>query len=345
MLDDPGLYGPHRPLPMRVQPMRGETTASFVNRLAHANGLSLAAFLDRVGQGQASADPKRVEQYPQCTEMYVNEAGLRYLSVLAGRPAESLQDDLPSLHADQLLSDQREAKWKWRWEPVAGHLVRRCPQCSIAAGAGEGVRLMSPDSWQVCLRHGCWTDDSRGRAPDFVDLVDLPETMAAHRVRRHLAEQWGPAGEELFADAFQVTVYWWTRTPDTTYWRLRAQTAGLDAWEMRVAPLVIYPEAARLAQAMLDFELTGQRDASGREQWLGAVEPLMSQWEVDAAEGRQALLMWLGRHRTDAPTAECPTGRDGLVLATGHHRAAARTGSVDQRSCLPWQLGMAAAEM
>ncbi|MFJ3339142.1 TniQ family protein [Streptomyces sp. NPDC086766] len=345
MLNDPGLYGPRRPLPMRVRPVEGESTGSFVNRLAHANGLGLAAFLDRVGQGQASADPGRVEKYPQCTEMYVNEAGLRYLSVLAGLPADLLQRDLPSLHADRLLTDWGAAQWRWPWEPVAGHLVRCCPRCGDATGAGALVRLMSPDSWQVCLRHGFWTDDSRGRAPDVVDLADLPETMAAHRVRRQLAERWGPAGEELFADAFQVAVYWWTRTPDATCWTLRAQTAGLDAWEMRAAPLVIYPEAAWLAQAMLDFEVMGQRDASGREQWLAGVEPLMAQWEVDAAEGRQALLMWLGRHRTQAPTADCPAGGDGLVLAMGHHRAAARTGSVDQRSCLPWQLGMTAAEM
>lgn len=29
----------------------------------------------------------------------------------------------------------------------------------------------------------------------------------------------------------------------------------------------------------------------------------------------------------------------------GHDRIAARTGSLDRRSCLPWQLGMAAAEL
>lgn len=207
VLDDPGLYGPRRPLPLRVRPVPGESTGSFVNRLAHANGLSLAAFLDRVGQGEASAYTERVEKYPQSTEMYMNEAGLRYLAVLADRAAGLLQQDLPSLGAEHLLPGEEAAQWWWRWEPVAGHLVRYCPLCGDDLGVGEAVSLMSTDSWQVCLRHGYWSDDSRGRGPDCVPLAELPETLTAHRVRQQLAKQWGPAGEELFADAFQVAVY------------------------------------------------------------------------------------------------------------------------------------------
>ncbi|MFJ8948175.1 TniQ family protein [Streptomyces sp. NPDC102395] len=347
MLDDLGLYGPRRALPLRVGPVAGESTGSFVNRLAHANGLSLADFLDRVGQGEASADPERVEKYPQCTEMYVNEAGLRYLSVLAGRTPGLLQQDLPSLGAEWLLAGGPEeaAEWRWHWEPLAGHLVRYCLLCGDGLGAGKAVWLMSSDSWQVCARHGYWSDESRGRGPDFVELAALPETLTAHRVRQQLTRRWGPAGEELFADAFQVAVYWWTRMPDTVCWVQRAWTAGLGAREMRAAPLVIYPEAAELAGAMLDFERAGQRDAAGRARWLAGVELLMVRWGVDVAEGRQALLVWLGRHRMEASAAPGPAGGCRLMLASGHDRIASRTGSVGQRSCLPWQLGMAAAEM
>ncbi|MEH0475080.1 TniQ family protein [Streptomyces sp. B21-097] len=347
MLDDPGLYGPRRALPLRVGPVAGESTGSFVNRLAHANGLSLADFLDRVGQGDASVDPLRVEKYPQCTEMYVNEAGLRYLSVLADRPPGLLQQDLPSLGAERLLAGGQEeaAEWKWPWEPLAGHLVRHCALCGDDLDVGEPVWLMSPDSWQVCLRHGYWSDDSRGRGPDFVQLAELPETMTAHRVRQQLAALWGPAGEELFADAFQVAVYWWTRMPDTVCWVQRAWTAGLGAREMRTAPLVIYPEAAQLAGAMLDFERAGQQDAAGRARWLAGVEQLMVRWGVNVAEGRQALLVWLGRHRMEAPAASRPADGCRLMLAPGHDRIASRSGSVGQRSCLTWQLGMAAADM
>lgn len=347
MLDDLGLYGPRRPLPLRVRPVPGESTGSFVNRLAHANGLSLADFLDRVGQGEASADPERVEKYPQCTEMYVNEAGLRFLAVLADLSTGLLQQDLLSLGAGRLLAGGPEdaAQWRWPWEPLAGHLVRYCPPCGEDLGVGEAVWLMSPDSWQVCLRHGSWSDDSRGRGPNVVPLAELPETVTAHRARQELAARWGRAGEELFADAFQVAVYWWTRMPDTVCWVRRAWTAGLDAREMRAAPLVIYPEAAELARAMLGFERAGQRDTADRSRWIAGVEQLAAGWGVDVAEGRQALLVWLGRHRTGVPGASRTEDGGRLLLASGHERIASRTGSVGQRSCLTWQLGMTAAEM
>ena len=52
---------------------------------------------------------------------------------------------------------------------------------------------------------------------------------------------------------------------------------------------------------MLDFERAGQRDAAGRARWLADVEQLMVRWGVDVTEGRQALLVWLGRHRTGVP--------------------------------------------
>ncbi|MEV5530462.1 TniQ family protein [Streptomyces prunicolor] len=348
MLNDPGLYGPRRALPLRAWPVAGESTGSFVNRLAHVNGLSLADFLDRVGQGEASVDPERVERYPQCTEMYVNEAGLRFLAVLADRSPGLLQQDLPSLGAEWLLAGGPEeaAEWRWPWEPLAGHLVRYCRLCGDDLGVvGEAVWLMSPDSWQVCLRHGYWSDDSRGRGPDFVHLAELPETVTAHGVRQQLAARWGAAGEELFADAFQVAVYWWTQMPDTVCWVQRAWTAGLDAREMRAAPLVIYPEAAQLAGSMLDFERAGQRDTAGRTRWLAGVEQLMVRWGVDVAEGRHALLVWLGRHRMEVSAPSRPADRRHLTLAPGHSRIASRTGSVSQRSCLTWQLGMAAADM
>ncbi len=110
---------------------------------------------------------------------------------------------------------------------------------------------------------------------------------------------------------------------------------------MRAAPLVIYPEAAELARAMVDFERAGQRDTADRTRWLEDVEQLMSGWGVDVAEGRQALLVWLGRHRMGPPERDCPVDQRCLALALGHNRIASRTGSVSQRSCRPgswaWQ--------
>ncbi|WP_326569918.1 TniQ family protein [Actinacidiphila glaucinigra] len=346
MLDIPVAYGPRQPLPLRTPYVVGESTGSFVNRYAHSNGMELHEFLDRVGQGKASEDPARVGKYPQVTEMYVNAAGLRYLAVLTDQPAAFLQRMLPSLAEQHLLPGTDEAVWKWPWEPSEGHLVPCCTLCAQDRGVREPAWLMSADSWRVCPRHHSWTDDSRSDDPAFVDLAELPETVWAHRQRQRLRRWFGPAGEELFADAFQVAVHWWTTMPHATRWVQRARSAGLEVRAMRAAPLVLYPEAASLALAMLRFEHDGKRDPAGRARWLAGVQHLMEGWEVDFGVGKQPLLAWLERHsHAAAPAPAHSPRRCRLRLAMGHDRIAARTGSLDRRSCLPWQLGMAAAEL
>ncbi|MFJ7949204.1 TniQ family protein [Streptomyces sp. NPDC096354] len=346
VLDIPVVYGPRQPLPLLAPHLVGESTGSFVNRLAHHNGMELHEFLDRVGQGKASEDPERVGKYPQYTEMYVNAEGLCYLAVLTDQPETFLQRTLPSLAEQHLLPGTGEAVWRWPWEPSDGHLVRCCSLCAQDRGVGEPAWLMSPDSWRVCPRHLRWTDDSRSDAPAFIELAELPETVPAHRQRQRLRRWFGPAGEELFADAFQIAVHWWTSMPDTTLWVQRARSAGLEARAMRVAPLVVYPEAAALALTMLRFEQAGERDLAGRARWLAGVQQLMDRWEVDFGAGKQPLLTWLERHSQAAvPALPHSPGRRRLTLALGHNRIATRTGSLDRRSCLPWQLGMAAPEL
>ncbi|WP_328392257.1 hypothetical protein OHS70_38300 [Streptomyces sp. NBC_00390] len=75
------------------------------------------------------------------------------------------------------------------------------------------------------------------------------------------------------------------------------------------------------------------------------MQPLMDGWEVDFGQGKEPLLQWLECHSRAVPAPVRSPGRHRLVLALGHNRIAARTGSLDKRSCLPWQLGMAAAEL
>jgi len=345
VLDIPGSYGPRGPLPLQVRFLARESTGSFVNRLAHRNGLELHEFLERAGQGKASESPERIKKYPQYTEMYVNRAGLRYLAVLTDRPDEALQRALPSLGERHLLPGEEEAAWRWPWEPHEGHIVRCCALCAHRRGAGEPVWLMSPDSWRVCLRHLHWTDNSRQVDPCGVRLGALPETAEAHQRRERLRRRFGPAGEELFADAFQVVVHWWTSMPETIRWVQRAWSVGLEAREMRVVPLVIYPEAVELAVAMLRFEQADERDSSGRARWLVAVQRLMDRWGVDFMRGKEPLLRWLERHSKAAPARTRSPRRRRLTLSLEHNLIATQTGSLDKRSCLPWQLGMSTAEL
>ncbi|MGW8764270.1 TniQ family protein [Streptomyces sp. NPDC055815] len=339
VLQMPGLYGPRQPLPMRVLPLPGESTGSFVNRLAHANGLELWDFLHRVGQGTGSSsdDAARVAKYPQCTEMYVNGPGLEYLAMLAGQPAAVLRRALPGLAPRHRLPGDGDAVWKWPWQPPEGHLVRCCTRCAEARGVREPAWWLLSDSWRVCTRHGRWCDDSRTEPLDGLSLTELPEVVEAHLERGRLQRQFGGSGEELFADAFQVAAEWWRAMPTVLRWVHRAWACELEDRSTRVMPLVIYPEAARLAQLMVEFEQSDLRDTEARGRWLGKAEALMVSWELDVQAGKGPLLDWLHRHRLPAdpeaePAARSRRGR--LPLTPGHRRLASTSGPLEQRSCL-----------
>ncbi|MHB6903993.1 TniQ family protein [Streptomyces sp. DB-54] len=336
-MDVQGLLGPNRPLPVQVRHVGGESTGSFLRRLARGNGLGLAAFLERVGHGKASTDPAQVEKYPQYTEMYVNAPGREYLSVLTGRSVDLLQRALPSLAEHRLLPEGGDAVWQWPWEADGGHLVPWCALCGHGRGVSEPVWLMSVDSWQVCLRHLRWTDDSRSTDPAHVGLSALPECVQAHRKRLRLERRFGPAGEELFADACQVLYRWWAYAPDSLVWVQRAWTAGLEARAARAVPLVVLPEAAELAWLMLRFEQAGRRTAQDRAQWLVWVQHQADVWGVDFSAGKDALLQWLERHSSSA-SVRSASGRGcrrRVVLAVRHNRVASRVGSLRERSCMP----------
>lgn len=336
-MDLTGLLGPSRPLPVQVRPVGGESTGSFVRRLGRANGLDLISFLDRVGQGEASRDPEQVEKYPQYTEMKVNAAGRTYLSVLSVLDVGLLQWALPSLADDLLLPGTGPAVWQWPWEAEGGHLVPWCAPCGYRRRVGERVWLMSADSWRVCGRHLRWTDDSRSTDPEAVSVAALAECVTAHRDRLRLQRRFKSAGEELFADAFQVMYQWWTYAPDTLVWVQRAWTAGLEARSARAVPLVVFPEAVELAWLMLRFEQAGLRTPKDRGRWLVQVQRQADLWDVDFAAGKSALLQWLERHSLPAvPSTEAATaGRRRLALAERHNRIASHAGSLQQRSCMP----------
>ncbi|MFE1935952.1 TniQ family protein [Streptomyces sp. NPDC059474] len=345
-----GLYGPKQPLPVLVEPLGGESTGSFVNRLAHGQGLHLDELLTRVGFGQASRDPQRVRAYPQLTEMYVNALGLEYLATLCGLSVQTLQEALPSLEQRHLLPEGEEAVWKWPWAPREGHLVPLCSGCGPLRGVRETVWMISSGRWRMCARHLEWTDDHRSSEPVAVSLEGIPETVSAQHQREALRQQFGAMGGQLFADAFQVAVYWWTHLPDAERWVQRAWSVGLEAWSVRAAPLVLLPEAAQLANRMLDFERLGERGRSVRERWLAGVRHDMAAWDVGADVGIEPLRQWLSHHR-EQPAQLDPQNSDagraaGPVRLPGSHEHHAQpVGDLGEFSCLPWRLGQPACEM
>ncbi|MFF7216827.1 TniQ family protein [Streptomyces sp. NPDC008238] len=336
MLDSPRLWGPHFRLAIPVRHVPGESTGSFVNRLAHSNGLQLGELLDRVGQGRTAVDPRYAE-------MYVNQAGLEYLAVLAGRPAAALQRALPSLTRERILPGDGPARWHWPWEPTDGYLVRGCDLCAAARGAREPVWLMCPDNWHICVRHRRWTDDARGDTAGLVRLDKLLEVTDAHRRRLMRRRRFGAAAEGLFADAYQIAGHWWSGAPGTSVWHQRATAAGLDPLEVRAAPLVFYPEAVFVAGALVDYE---RRLAAGGDcaSILAILGSALERWGLDGARAMSPLREWVSRHHQPAPRSGGSRRRPLLTLGPGHQRSAGMAGSLAERSCLPWQLGLGAPE-
>ncbi|MFF7043703.1 TniQ family protein [Streptomyces massasporeus] len=310
--------------------MAGESAGSFVNRLAHANGLELGDLLSRVGEGPQPVNP----HLPALAELQVNRAALDHLAVLSGRTVAQLQLALSHLEDRFLLPEDGQACWKWPFRVQEWHLVRCCDLCARARGVDEATWLVSPDRWRVCLRHRRFTDADRGRGPAAVRLETLPEVMRAHAERLRLESRFGAAGAELFADAFQVVTRWWERTPDVWSWTQRAWGVGLEARELRTAPLVIYPEAVQMAREMLRYEQQAERTRSVRASWLEEVQQLVGGWGLEGVEGWGELVQWLDHHSRPAPAAANRSGRRGRVLAVGHSRLAEPSGSLSERSCM-----------
>ncbi|MEV5910533.1 TniQ family protein [Streptomyces chartreusis] len=336
MADRMDVWGPRRSLRVSVRHLAGESTGSFVNRLAHAHELGLGDLLGRVGVGRLPVDPR----LPSLAELYVNREALEHLAVLSGRTPHRLQLALVNLQCRFLLPGDAPARWQWPFKVQEGqHVVRCCDLCALARGAREPAWLVCPDRWRVCLRHRRFTDDHRGEEPQVVRLDGLPEVVRAHAERLRLERRFGTAGTELFADGFEVVSRWWARMPDAWCWTQRAWRVGLDAQELRTAPLVIYPEAVQLAREMLRYEQEGARSRAARAVWVEQVQQLIDGWGLEGGEGWSELTQWLDHHARAAARPFAPD--DGLrrrrrrELAVGHSRLAEPSGSLSERSCMP----------
>ncbi|MFF2308196.1 TniQ family protein [Streptomyces sp. NPDC058128] len=306
-----------RALPLRPRFLAGESTGSYVTRLASRNGLTVGQLLDSVGKGLSAA-----EVDPRYTELYVNRAARERLAALVGRPVEELVRALPSLGEEHLLSDGKSGQplWRWPWEPRGGYLVRGCALCAAARDAGDSVWLISPDTWQICVHHGRLMDNSRDDRELFIDLSRGPHVLEAERRRVELVRTLGPAGRALVADAFGVLAHEFSKAP-------RLGTS-------RTTPLVLLPSVMRIASVMVSAErrrLAGRLSSAESEQWLQQAASGLghgSGWGLRA---------WRAQHPplgTPVPRSQRGTY---LPLAAPHEQVSGMQ-SVDELSCVPWKV-------
>ncbi|MFK4107120.1 TniQ family protein [Streptomyces sp. NPDC002176] len=306
-----------RALPLRPRFLAGESTGSYVTRLASRNGLAVGRLLDSVGKGRSAA-----EVDPRFTELYVSRGARARLAALTGRPVEELVRALPSLGEVHLLPDGKSGQpsWRWRWETHGGYLVRGCALCAAARDASGPVWLISPDTWHICVQHGRFMDGSRDDREPFIDLSRGPHVLEAERRRVEIVRSLGPAGRALVADAFGVLAHRTVGAP-----RLGAS---------RTTPLELLPSVVRIADVMIIAErqrLAGRLSPEGSEQWLRQAAS-----ELGYRVGR-SLAAWSARHPLLGAPVPRPRRGTHLPLAAPHEWVGTMQ-SVDKLTCVPWHV-------
>ncbi|MFG2305274.1 hypothetical protein [Actinacidiphila glaucinigra] len=341
-------WRPAQRLALSVRSIDGESTGSFARRLADANGIPDQEFWAMFGtparKGGAPSDPRY-------SDGYLNAAALERLAVMAGRQVRELQFALPNLRPHRLLPEQADPVWDWPWDTSGCFLVRVCEVCAHIKNTSLLSYLASDTTWQVCWDHRRWLDNRREPGTDAITLDALPEVLNAHQQRVVLERRLGAGGRALFADAYAIVSCWWNVPAlNAPVWGNRQHLlarAGRD--HLRVAPLVFYPEAVQLAQALAARERQRLRRTltpEGHYRWLDKMAAAMDRWGIPSEPGLDAVEHWADQH----PPLKPPRGKTRDLQAArpmrGRHRrlplpdnAHALNAPLGERSCLPWKLG------
>ncbi|WP_406502357.1 TniQ family protein [Streptomyces sp. NBC_01602] len=305
-----------RSLPYRVPLVDGESTGSYVTRLAIRHGQPVSHFLTTVGEGRSAASVD-----PWQSELYVNRAARRQLAAMTGRSLDQLTRALVSLRDEHLLPGSAENPvWKWPWRPHSGYVVRACALCAARRGVLDPVWLIRPDSWHICVRHGRFHDNSHDGRDTFIDVSPAPHVIQAERRRLRLVRS-GPAGRLLVADAFGVLAHEAVRLP-----RLGSS---------RTTPLRLLPIAVRVAFRMASLEqrrLEHRLRPDEHQRWLEQAAKDLG-WRLGTA-----LVEWSRKHPPlEGVPAEHAQQRWQLLLAAPHQDVP-EMAPVDKLACVPWEI-------
>ncbi|MFJ2565706.1 Helicase associated domain protein [Streptomyces sp. NPDC087568] len=238
---------------LRVGPLQGEMTQSFLIRLAARYGMAfrdlLAAIVDVGGlpnvMGRARPD----------SEIYLNQEARDRVAQLCRVPQDDLLRALPAWA-------QEEPRRRFATGPAAqfhhtAEKVRRwgpaCPACTTRrTGRPEAARLYLGPEQRVCLPHRRWLMQIPGTVGRVVDLAGSGQMLEARHHHVRLLRRSARAAD-AFEVAQAVTASWWWQTwPREHVWpaRLRSLDSdglGQDAWQVVARELVTYPETVALA--------------------------------------------------------------------------------------------------
>ncbi|KPH99477.1 putative transposase IS4/IS5 family [Actinobacteria bacterium OK006] len=268
---------------LRVVPLAGETTWSFLHRVADAYGLQVSGL--RAWWRWENPVPRGCGVRPD-GEVLLDTVAQAQVAGWCRVPAGHLARALPSWAAGPEVLAGRGGSgggrgWaRWRmgaleWGPV----VFACRLCAARRGAGSGRVWVYRPRWQrLCARHGRWLlDADRGHLVEWVDVCGLGGELRRAQRRWHRvaasAVASGVAPGEVFALAQAVVCGWWEREDfwarervwgprleqvlgaTRRRWDVAVSGWGDVQWRLLVRDAVLFPEVVTVAGALVDRQL------------------------------------------------------------------------------------------
>jgi hypothetical protein len=231
-------------LPRSVTPITGEALISYLNRLAHANHLTLTEVLTVLPSWFSTKISNRDDRAQHHTLIPAVTEALRTLAHLTGTPATSLARALPAFGTAGPRSPFRA--------------TTACRRCTARRGIHQPVPVHLPAHHKVCTRHGIWLSDT---GQPQLDLAACPEITAAQHQANRLLRRYTPQQLMLAYQAAAKAVPPWPASPAVIplHWRYRLltlQTAnhryGTPTDHDAYTHAAIYPDAIALAAARLN---------------------------------------------------------------------------------------------
>lgn len=221
-------------LPRSIPPFPGETTSSYLARLAAANKLTLTT-LRILLTGTPGKQPIDAHD----------------LAAASGRSVQSLRHALPELAPGFTAPSGR---------PVLISRRRPCRRCTTRRGITVPVICWLPTEITVCRPHHIWLGaPTRPSDNDEQhDLTELPQLIQAQRRHTRLVRSHGRRiAAEAFTEAAHVTSCWAHRGfPDLGRYQRMHALCGAHPTSTRLRrgdpliPVVTYPETVALASVL-----------------------------------------------------------------------------------------------
>jgi hypothetical protein len=270
------------PAVLRVAPVAGETTWSYLSRLAGRYGMEPGALLP--WWTWAGSRPRDEAGPRDDAEVLLNPAGRQLLARLGGVGEQDLARALPAFgdepqppapgssgrSGEQAGDGGPAGRWKVASAGEHGPAAYGCALCTAARTGRNTVVVRYVAPWQrVCARHQRWMlTAGDGHRHHHLDLRAAPEVAAAQRAWPKAARQAAAAGADpgrVFALAHAVVCAWWEQALEweqERIWPARLHAvAGGDAgprfwwWRVVARDAVTFPETVTLAGALLDLTM------------------------------------------------------------------------------------------